>query len=69
MRCLACHRELKDEESIKRKLGPVCFQRHGKTVQTELEFYQPLPERFRGLSMLEQARPGDEADEREGLSG
>jgi hypothetical protein len=50
-RCQACHRPLKDPESIARHIGPVCF---GKTVngsgelsgdsgQLELDFTEPDP--------------------------
>jgi len=34
-RCLICHRKLRDEESITRKIGPTCFARLRKLTKEE----------------------------------
>jgi len=34
-RCLICHRKLKDQESINRKIGPTCFARIQKVTKEE----------------------------------
>ena len=35
MKCLVCHRTLKDKESINRKIGPVCWGRLVKLTKEE----------------------------------
>ena len=34
-RCLICHRKLKDQESINRKIGPTCFGKLKKLNKQE----------------------------------
>jgi hypothetical protein len=62
-RCRRCYRQLKDPESVKRGLGPVCFGKSSNGSndklfnsfgQLELEFEQPMPQRFRGKTLMEQ---------------
>lgn len=36
-RCLICHRQLKDAESIARQLGPVCYARVMQVAKEERE--------------------------------
>lgn len=36
-RCLICHRKLKDSESQKRGIGPVCWRRVMKVAKEERE--------------------------------
>lgn len=36
-RCIICHRKILGEESKKRRMGPVCFARYMKVVNTDKE--------------------------------
>lgn len=56
MRCLICGRELKDEESIKRHIGPTCWARIQQIAREQAEAKKKKKEIKGQINMFEEEK-------------
>lgn len=51
-RCLICHRKLRDQESISRKIGPTCWSRLAKVTKQEKERKKARQEKLKFKALI-----------------